>query len=143
MTKDIRKANTAAQPKKRSNIETMYPLSPMQEGLLFHSLLSPTAGTYVPQIVLTFAGPNDKQIDGQLLKKAWEDAIARHSILRTGFYWEQRDQPFQVVYRQGGISQNAWQDFWVEQDWQQLPKADQSTKLDILLACNRSEPFNL
>ena len=142
--KNTTSANTSeTQSKKRSNIETMYPLSPMQEGLLFHSLLSPTAGTYVPQIVLTFAGPNDKQIDGQLLKQAWEDAIARHSILRTGFYWEQRDQPFQVVYRQGGISQNAWQDFWVEQDWQQLSKADQSTKLDILLACNRSEPFNL
>ncbi|MEO1389329.1 MAG: amino acid adenylation domain-containing protein [Cyanobacteria bacterium J06634_6] len=124
---------------KRSNIETMYPLSPMQEGLLFHSLLSPAAGTYIPQIVLSFSG----ELDGQLLKQAWEEAIARHSILRTGFYWEQRDQPFQVVYRKSGLSQAAWQNLWIEQDWQQLSEVEQSAKLKILLACNQTEPFNL
>ena len=66
---------------KRSNIENMYPLSPMQEGLLFHSLLSPTAVTYIPQIVLSFSG----QLDGNLLRQAWEKAVTEHSILRSGF----------------------------------------------------------
>ncbi|MEO0770472.1 MAG: condensation domain-containing protein [Cyanobacteria bacterium J06649_4] len=77
-------------------IENMYPLSPMQEGLLFHSLLAPASGVYVPQVVLTLSG----EIAESRLRQAWESAIARHSILRTGFYWEQRDQPFQVVYHQ-------------------------------------------
>lgn len=132
--------STRAQAK-RSNIENMYPLSPMQEGLLFHSLLSPTAGTYLPQIVLTFSSSSNNPIKSELLKQTWEDAIARHSILRTGFYWEQRDQPFQVVYRQSAISPT--QSIWVEQDWQQLTAAEQSAKLQILLDCNRSEPFSL
>ena len=126
---------STAQPQKRSNVENMYPLSPMQEGLLFQSLLSPTAGTYVPQILLSFSG----RVEGALLKQAWEAAIARHSILRTGFYWEQRDQPFQVVYRQPTIAE----DIWIEQDWQQLSTAEQKAKLDILIAYNRTEPFNL
>ncbi|MBE9060866.1 non-ribosomal peptide synthetase [cf. Phormidesmis sp. LEGE 11477] len=124
----------------KKSIENMYPLSPMQEGLLFHSLLSPTAGEYIPQVVLTFVAEPGKCIDAQRLKQAWGSAIARHSILRTGFYWEQRDQPFQVVYRQ----QDSWIDkLWIEQNWQFLSATEQSAKLDMLLAFNRSEPFNL
>ncbi len=133
---------SAAQQTKRNSIENMYPLSPMQEGLLFHTLLSPTAGTYVPQIVLSLASLEDnKRIEGSLLEQAWEEAIARHSILRTGFYWEQREQPFQVVYRQSAMIQKK--EFWIEQDWQHLSAAEQAAKLEILLACNRNEPFNL
>jgi len=116
----------------KASIENMYPLSPMQEGLLFHTLLSPTAESYTPQVVLSLSG----KIDSVLLKQAWEAAIAHQSILRTGFYWEQRDQPFQVVYRQSALS-------WVEQDWTGLSAAEQSAKLSVLLECNRSQPFNL
>ncbi|MEO1395699.1 MAG: amino acid adenylation domain-containing protein [Cyanobacteria bacterium J06634_5] len=124
-----------------TQIENMYPLSPMQEGLLFHSLLSPASGTYVPQIVLSFSSDPERPINGQLLKQAWEEAVAQHSTLRTGFYWEQRDNPFQVVYRHGASS---WTDkIWIEQDWQHLSAAEQAAKLEILLECNRSEPFNL
>ncbi len=123
---------TAPKPSKRNAIANMYPLSPMQEGLLFHTLLTPQAGTYVPQVVLTFSGA----LDSQILRQAWQTALDRHDILRTGFYWEQRDQPFQVVYRQLPLP-------WVEQDWQTLSARQQTAKLEILLACNRDEPFNL
>jgi len=124
----------AAQEKaaKRNNVEDIYPLSPMQQGLLFHALLAPKAGSYTPQIVLQFSG----HLDGQALKTAWQTVIERHSILRTGFYWEQRDEPFQVVYRQVPLT-------WVEQDWQHLSEAEQTAKLSVIKACNRSEPFNL
>jgi amino acid adenylation domain-containing protein len=116
----------------RPAIENMYPLSSMQEGLLFHTLLSPSAGAYVPQIVLSLSGT----LKVESLKKAWEAVLARHSILRTGFYWEQRDQPFQVVYQHAALA-------WVEQDWRSLSVTEQSAKLQALLACNGSEPFNL
>ncbi|MEL6553017.1 MAG: amino acid adenylation domain-containing protein [Cyanobacteria bacterium J06621_11] len=136
------------QEKTATKIEDMYPLSPMQEGLLFHTLLSPTAGTYIPQVVLSFEGSH---INADRLKQSWEAAFIRHSILRTGFYWEQRDQPFQVVYRSSPLnrlarpnSETAWTETaWIEQDWQTLSKAEQTAKLQVLLACNRSEPFNL
>ncbi|MEL6136175.1 MAG: amino acid adenylation domain-containing protein [Cyanobacteria bacterium J06626_23] len=121
-----------AQTAKRNNVEDIYPLSPMQQGLLFHTLLAPKAGSYTPQIVLQFSGI----LNGQTLKAAWQTVVERHSILRTGFYWEQRDEPFQVVYRQVPLA-------WVEQDWQHLSAAEQTAKLSVVKACNRSEPFNL
>ena len=96
--------DSIAQQSKRHSIENMYPLSPMQEGLLFHTLLSPSGGAYVPQIVLTFTSQSGHEMDGQRLKQAWQDAVSRHSILRTAFYWEQREQPFQIVYHQSVIS---------------------------------------
>ncbi|WP_299485540.1 amino acid adenylation domain-containing protein [Acaryochloris sp. IP29b_bin.137] len=123
---------TTPKSSKRHAIANMYPLSPMQEGLLFHTLLTPQAGTYMPQVVLTFSGV----LDSQILRQAWQTTLEHHDILRTGFYWEQRDQPFQVVYRQLSLP-------WVEQDWQTLSPREQTAKLEILLACNRDEPFNL
>ncbi|MEM1367728.1 MAG: amino acid adenylation domain-containing protein, partial [Cyanobacteria bacterium P01_H01_bin.15] len=117
---------------KRTAIADMYPLSPMQQGLLFHSLLTPVGGSYVPQVVLTLSGV----IDSDIFKTAWQTIFQRHTILRTGFYWEQREEPFQVVYRQVPLP-------WVEQDWIELPPTAQAAKLSTLLSCNRSEPFNL
>ena len=113
-------------------IEDIYPLSPMQHGLLFHWLLSPMAGQYVPQIVLTLSGYAEN--DG--LKHSLEEAIQRHTVLRTGFQWEQRDEPFQVVY---GDAQLPWTDL----DWSDFNEAEQQTKLKNLLEANRTEPFNL
>ncbi|MEM6252548.1 MAG: amino acid adenylation domain-containing protein [Cyanobacteria bacterium P01_D01_bin.156] len=117
---------------KRNSIEDIYPLSPMQQGLLFHTLLSPAAGAYVPQVVVSFSG----SLDSQLLQQAWQTILERHSILRTGFYWEQRDQPFQVVQRSVALP-------WVEQDWSSLSATEQASKLTVLLECNRNESFNL
>ncbi|MEM7385362.1 MAG: condensation domain-containing protein, partial [Verrucomicrobiota bacterium] len=113
-------------------IEDIYPLSPTQQGLLFHSLLVPGAGVYVPQITLTLSGT----LDPKSLKEAWERAIQRHPILRTGFQWEQRDEPFQVVYRKVEIS-------WFELDWSTLNPDEQAIKLTNLQTANRTEPFNL
>ncbi|MEO0868147.1 MAG: amino acid adenylation domain-containing protein, partial [Cyanobacteria bacterium J06642_11] len=90
------------------------------------------AGAYVPQVVISLVG----RLDGQRLQQAWQTILERHSILRTGFYWEQRDQPFQVVQRSVALP-------WVEQDWSSLSATEQESKLSVLLECNRNESFNL
>ena len=41
--------STIQKTAKRNAVEDIYPLSPMQQGLLFHTLLAPAAGAYVPQ----------------------------------------------------------------------------------------------
>ena len=46
-------------PNKRKNIEAIYPLSPMQEGLLFHSALEPNSGAYVEQLECKLKGKLD------------------------------------------------------------------------------------
>ncbi|MEM9444826.1 MAG: amino acid adenylation domain-containing protein [Verrucomicrobiota bacterium] len=113
------------------NIADIYPLSSTQQGLLFHSLLAPEKGIYIPQIVLSLSG----NLDTQILKQSWERALHRHEILRTGFQWEQRDEPFQVVYHEVSLQ-------WIELDWSDSPK-QQDKKLKALQAANQSEGFNL
>ena len=117
---------------KRKNIENIYPLAPMQQGILFHTLLAPESGAYAPQIVLTLEGA----LDVAGLQQAWQQALSQHDVLRTGFYWEQRDEPFQVVYRQLELT-------WVQQDWRGQPADIQATRLQIFLDCNQTQPFDL
>lgn len=104
----------------------------MQQGLLFHSLLAPASGAYVPQIILTLKGV----LDSKYMAAAWQQTIDRHGALRTGYSWEKRDEPFQVVFRKITID-------FVEQDWRNLDSNAQKMRLKTLLAANRSEPFKL
>ena len=79
-----------------SGIEDLYPLSPVQQGMLFHSLDAsdtPGSGTYLNQKVLSFAG----DLDVAAMVRAWQTALTRHSILRTAFVWEDLEEPLQVV----------------------------------------------
>lgn len=79
------------------NVQDIYPLAPLQEGILFHHLLSGEGGdAYVLPILLSVS--SDEQI--QRLVSALEHVIGRHDILRTAVLWEQLPRPVQVVYRQ-------------------------------------------
>jgi hypothetical protein len=60
----------------RSSIEDLYPLSSMQEGMLFHSISAPGTGMYVEQFTCTLRGP----LDVDAFKQAWERVIQRHSV---------------------------------------------------------------
>jgi amino acid adenylation domain-containing protein len=104
----------------------------MQQGLLFHSLLAPASGAYVPQLVLTLRG----SLDGDAMRAAWQRALDRHGALRGGYYWKQRDEPFQLVQRSLALP-------WTELDWRALDARTQALRLEALKAANRSEPFDL
>ncbi|MGB3534216.1 MAG: amino acid adenylation domain-containing protein [Microcoleaceae cyanobacterium] len=114
------------------NIEDIYPLSPMQQGILFHTLLSPDSGEYIPQVCLTLTG----LLDIEQFKQAWEQVISRHQSLRAAFYWERRDQPFQVIYRQVNLP-------WQQLDWREFSSDEQQQLLENLLQTDRQETFNL
>ncbi|MEA5617542.1 amino acid adenylation domain-containing protein [Cronbergia sp. UHCC 0137] len=117
---------------KRQNIENIYPLSPMQQGMLFHTLLTPQAGVYVPQICLYLEG----KLDINTLQTAWVQVVKNHAALRTAFYWEQRDKPFQVVFRQVEIP-------WKLLDWQTISDAKQKVELEKFLESDRIFIFDL
>ncbi|MFM7794018.1 MAG: condensation domain-containing protein, partial [Microcystis panniformis] len=70
-------ADTKNQPAK--NVESIYPLSPMQEGMLFHSLYTPDSGIYCSQTLITLEG----EINLTVFRQAWEKVVERHSVLRT------------------------------------------------------------
>ena len=80
-------------------IEDLYALSPLQAGLLFHTLYAPRSGAYVVQILATIAEP----VAPERLIAAWRHAIARHPILRTGFAWQGLAEPVQVVHQEAQL----------------------------------------
>ncbi|WP_458131692.1 non-ribosomal peptide synthase/polyketide synthase [Pseudomonas sp. R3-41] len=77
-------------------IDDLYPLSPMQQGMLFHSLLGQGSGDYINQMRLDVDG-----LDPQRFRAAWQAVVDAHDILRTGFFWQgDLEQPVQIVQRQ-------------------------------------------
>ncbi|TSD82791.1 amino acid adenylation domain-containing protein, partial [Mycobacterium sp. KBS0706] len=102
----LSQAQIDALPVPAAEIADAYPLSPMQQGLLFHALHAPETGLYVNQVLATFDGP----LDAGRFTRAWEAAIGRHDILRTGFLWDgpaplqlvRRSVPVPVEIRDGG-----------------------------------------
>ncbi len=115
-----------------NDIEHISTLSPLQQGLLFHTLYTPHAGTYIIQRVVRFTGT----LDVAALMQAWQDAIARHAILRTAFAWKGVDEPIQIVHRTGRL---PFQQF----DWRALPEQEQQQRLDQLLQTERMQDFDL
>src|SRR6185436_10639080 len=80
---------------KKNLVEDIYPLSPAQAGMLFHALHAPESGTYVLQV----SGRLEGDLDEDAFERAWQAVLDRHTILRTAFVADKRDEPFQVVYR--------------------------------------------
>ena len=76
-----------------SNVEALYPLTPLQDGILFHTLLAPGSGVYFEQYHCTLEGP----FDPDLFQSAWQHVFDRHQALRTLFSWKVRNQPLQVA----------------------------------------------
>ncbi len=80
----------------KRNIEAIYPLSPMQQGMLFHSLYEPDSGVYCEVSTCELLG----EINLDAFKKAWQSVVDRHSILRTSFILKKLDRMLQVVHKQ-------------------------------------------
>ncbi|MDH0897721.1 MULTISPECIES: condensation domain-containing protein, partial [unclassified Pseudomonas] len=113
-----------------AQIEDLYPLSPMQQGMLFHSLSSHTGDAYINQLRVTVDG-----LDIPRFRDAWQAVLDHHDILRSGFVWQgELDQPLQVVHRQARIP-------FVEQDWRSRENLPQA--LDDLANAQRQQGFAL
>ncbi|MFL5804695.1 MAG: amino acid adenylation domain-containing protein [Roseiflexaceae bacterium] len=117
---------------KPKNIEDMYPLSPMQQGMLFHARYAPDSALYFVQWATVLRG----DLNGPAFQEAWQAAIDRHPALRTLFIWEGLDAPLQVVRQQARAR-------WVELDWRHLAEGVQQEELAALLAADQSCGFDL
>ncbi|MCP2242216.1 non-ribosomal peptide synthase domain TIGR01720/amino acid adenylation domain-containing protein [Lentzea aerocolonigenes] len=72
----------------------VYPLSPLQQGMLFHAVESPDSGVYWTQDVRELTG----ELDVDAVRAAWQLVLDRHPALRTGFVWEGVHEPLEVVF---------------------------------------------
>lgn len=113
-------------------IEDIYPLSPTQQGMLFHSLYATESSMYVEQRSCVLRG----KLDLAALERAWQGVIDRYAVLRSSFAWEELDEPVQIVERQVTMP-------FTVLDWRALSPEDQTTRLDELLAADRTAGFNL
>jgi len=110
--------------------EGSYPLSSMQQGMLFHTLRAREPGVDISQIVVDCPG----DVDAATFEQAWQRLAERHAILRTSFRWEGLDEPRQQVHQQVRVP-------FSQKDWQGLTAAEQEAKLESLLEEERRIGF--
>jgi len=115
------------------NIEDIYPLTPMQHGMLFHDLLS--SGPQRPYIQQVLWRMNES-VALPDLQRAWQHVTERHPILRTFVIWEDRDEPIQIVCRATTLP-------WREVDWSNVAYDAIEMALEEHLAADRAEGFVL
>jgi amino acid adenylation domain-containing protein len=89
-------AVVAGVPGGAPNVQDIYPLAPVQEGILFHHLMTPGDDPYLVISALRF----DDAARLADYRRALEAVIARHDVLRTSVVWQGVRQPVQVVWRQ-------------------------------------------
>ncbi|WP_068713714.1 non-ribosomal peptide synthetase [Vibrio tritonius] len=83
-----------------SNIQDIYPLAPLQEGMLFHHMLATQGDPYVSRFIQAFT----QQESLEKFVSALNQVVARHDILRTAMAWEGLQEPVQVVWRSAEIT---------------------------------------
>jgi alpha-ketoglutarate-dependent taurine dioxygenase len=116
----------------KQNIEAIYPLSPLQQGMLFHTVCAPGSGVYVTQSCWLLRG----KLDVEALKQAWQQVINRYPSLRAAFVWENRDEPLQVIIRNPSLP-------WEEREIGELMEAERNAYLSALFEEDRQRGFDI
>ena len=110
-------------------IEDLLPLSPLQEGLLFHALYDARGpDLYTVQLELELEGA----LDGNLLQASVQAVVDRHASLRAAFHHERLSRPVQAIVPRAGVP-------WRLHDLSGLDREEQERKLAALRDADRAE----
>src|SRR3989440_576575 len=113
-------------------VEDIYPLTPMQAGMVFHSLSQAEQGVYFEQASFVVEGVRDPL----LLGRAWQQVVDRTPVRRTRVVWEGVAEPLQVVQREASLPVRYL-------DWSELSEAERQGELGALLERDRAEGLDL
>ncbi|HBR48513.1 MAG TPA: non-ribosomal peptide synthetase [Nitrospira sp.] len=113
------------------HIDSIYPLSPMQEGMLFHTLMNPGTGIYLMQNRYLLEG----NLNYEAFVHAWETVLDRHPVLRTSFVWKSQKRPLQAVHKRVDVP-------IVSLDWRGQTRREQIARLDAELDAELREGFD-
>ena len=115
-----------------SEIVRAFPLTPLQEGMLYHAIRHPGSTLYHGQMSVRFRGPLN--LEG--FRDAWARAARRHEVFRTFFTWERRERPLQVVLQSAELPIRVV-------DWSKENADDAEDLWASLLEHDADEPFDL
>jgi amino acid adenylation domain-containing protein/non-ribosomal peptide synthase protein (TIGR01720 family) len=113
------------------NIEDVYPLGPMQEGMLFYSLMYPGSGIY--HMIDRYEIDGDVEIEA--FKAAWQEVLDRHPILRTSFLWKDYSSPHQCVQKHLALPFDY-------QDWRGMDPVEQERRFEALIETELKTGFD-
>ncbi|HEX5727322.1 MAG TPA: amino acid adenylation domain-containing protein, partial [Longimicrobiaceae bacterium] len=114
----------------RGTVEDVYPLTPLQEGILFHALEREGTGAYVVAERYPLHGSGD----GEALAEAFRALVAHHPVLRTAFAWRGLERPLQVVLRSVDLPVDVL-------DWRDLSPGVVEEKIAGWKAAERARGF--
>nr|WP_232106364.1 non-ribosomal peptide synthetase [Pseudomonas mendocina] len=117
-------------PLPAQEIEDIYPLSPMQQGMLFHTLYQKTGGDYVNQMRVDVQG-----LEVERFRQAWQAVVDHHEVLRAGFITV-FGQPLQVIRRRLELP-------FTVLDWASQPQLQLQQDLDAWSLADRQRGFDL
>src|SRR5580692_4502465 len=126
-------APLGAEPElKTPEIEDVYRLSPLQEGMLFHRMLGHNSGVEIFHIV----GTLKEDLEAASFRRAWQRIVDRYAIYRTGFRWRDCATPVQEVHRSASLE-------WRDEDWRGRSPEEQEDLLESYLLADRGRGIDL
>lgn len=115
---------------KYPHIEHVYPVTGMQMGFIYHSLLDTSKEAYASQLYIDFEGDFDRDSFCQ----AWDAVVARHGIFRTAFEGFELAQPMQIVTGDCDMD-------WRIEDWREKDSDRQAADFEQLRRQEKSIGF--
>jgi amino acid adenylation domain-containing protein/non-ribosomal peptide synthase protein (TIGR01720 family) len=116
----------------QGELEASYPTSPLQQGMLFHSLFAPASSLYREQSSWTITGP----LNLATFRHVWQQLLARHPALRTAFSQIEPGPLMANVHRRVQLPLSVL-------DWRRLPATRRKSILPNLLRTERHRGFDL
>jgi len=116
----------------KTNIEDIYELTSMQQGMLFHTLYKEGSDAYIEQFCYNLSG----NLNEDFFRRAWEEIVKRHGVLRTSFQWKGISKPVQLVNR---VIDLPWENI----DWSNLSESDQEKEFKNFIKKDRAKGFSM
>lgn len=101
------------------DVQAVYPLTPIQEGFLFHAIYESKSCAYFIQTHWRSKG----KYNPKAMCEAWAALINNHELLRASYLWEELKYPIQIIYKQAKIA-------FQEEDWKVFSPEEQEAKLN-------------
>ncbi|MBV9462657.1 MAG: AMP-binding protein, partial [Verrucomicrobiae bacterium] len=116
----------------RAGVPSALPLSPTQEGMLFHHLRSTAAGVDIVQIAVSLP----EAVNAESLREAWRQLARHRRVFRSAFRWKGLEKPVREIVDSAEAP-------WTQDDWSGMPETNRTKRWDELLAADRRAGFSL